>query len=248
VDGLLKLLGLLDFGKEEFKCKKFRFLLVFFGLVICVSSTIFLITISQSLGVTVFSSSTKLFTASTSNTISSYMGLESVLVFLTGVLTMYFLSSTMMAGRVRDIGLVKALGNTDKNGFGYLMAAPLMVAFFASIIGGFAGFSVSIIVIVCLFGLGAFSSFITGGVIISVGVAVVFFLLSWGVFSSQTAKALKMVSVSLLAGDESAFDFKKEKMEFIPRVAERLSSAFGVALKNMFRSRSRSKISLVVFL
>jgi ABC-type antimicrobial peptide transport system permease subunit len=235
---------MLDFGKEEIKHKKFRFLLVFFGLIICVSSTVFLLTISQSLGFSVFSSSSKLFTASISNTIANYIGFEGVIVFFTGVLTMYFLSSTMMAGRIRDIGLVKALGNTDKNAFGYLMSAPLIVMFFASLIGGLAGFSVSIGSIVFLFGQ-SFLSIVTKSLMISVGVAVVFFLLSWVVVSSQTAKALNRVSVSLLAGDASSFDFKKEKMESIPKFAERLSSSLSVALKNIFRSKTRSKIALV---
>jgi ABC-type multidrug transport system fused ATPase/permease subunit len=116
--------------------------------------------------------------------------------------------------------------------------------FFASLIGGLIGFSVSIIAIVSLFGF-SFSSFVTNGVIISVVVTGVFFLLSWVVVSSQTGKALKLVSVSLLAGDETSFDFKKEKMEFIPKFADRLSSALSVALKNIFRSKSRSKISLI---
>lgn len=239
----MKLLGMLDFGREEFRRKRFRFLLVFFGLVICVSSTIFLIAVSQSLGFSVFSSSVKMFTSSISRVISNFIGFEGVIVFLTGVLTMYFLSSTMMTGRIRDIGLVKALGNTDKNAFGYLMSAPLIVMFLASLIGGLAGFSVSIVVIVCVFGQ-SFLSIAVNSFMISAGVTVVFFLLSWIVVSSQTAKALNMVSVSLLSGDEAVFDFKREKLESMPKFAERLSSALGVALKNMFRSRSRSKIPL----
>ncbi|MDR0318618.1 MAG: ABC transporter permease [Nitrososphaerota archaeon] len=235
---------MLDFGKEEIKQKRFRFLLVFFGLVICVSSTIFLITVSQSLGFSVFSSSSKMFTASVSNVISSFMGFEVVVVFFIGVLTMYFLSSTLMAGRVRDIGLVKALGSAEKNAFGYLMSAPLIVMFFASLVGGLAGFSVSIAVIVCLFGQ-SFLSIVVNSLLISAGVTVVFFLLSWVVVSSQTAKALNLASVSLLSGDDVSFDFKKEKMEFISKFAQRLSSSLSVALKNIFRSKSRSKISFI---
>jgi len=184
-----------------------------------------------------------MFTSSISRVISNFIGFEGVIVFLTGVLTMYFLSSTMMTGRIRDIGLVKALGNTDKNAFGYLMSAPLIVMFLASLIGGLAGFSVSIVVIVCVFGQ-SFLSIAVNSFMISAGVTVVFFLLSWIVVSSQTAKALNMVSVSLLSGDEAVFDFKREKLESMPKFAERLSSALGVALKNMFRSRSRSKIPL----
>lgn len=238
------MLGLFDFGKKEIKHKKFRFLLVFLGLIFCVSSTIFLISVSQNLGFTVFSSSSKLFTVSISKIIANYMFFESVLVFLMGTLTLYFLSSAMMAGRVRNVGLVKVLGSMDKNGFGYLMVAPLMIMFFASIIGGVIGFSVSIMVIVGLFGY-SFSSFAINGIVISLGVTVVFFLLSWVVVSSQTGKALKIVSVGLLAGDETTFDFKEEKMEFIPKFAERLSSSLSITLKSMFRSRSRSKISLM---
>ena len=234
---------MLDFGKGEIKQKKFRFLLVFFGLIICVSSTIFLIAISQSLGFSVFSSSTKLFTVSISNIIANYIGFESVIIFLTGVIAMYFLSSTMIAGRIRDIGLIKALGNTDKNALGYLMSAPLIVTFFASLIGGLTGFLASIVTIVFLFGQSFLS--IATTILIAIGIAGVFFLLSWVVISSQTAKALNMVSVNLLAGDESAFDFKKEKMNTILKLAELLSSSLSVALKNMFRSKSRSKTSLI---
>ncbi|MDR2707811.1 MAG: hypothetical protein LBB87_03580, partial [Nitrososphaerota archaeon] len=241
---MLKLLGMLDFGKEEFKQKKFRFLLVFFGLIICVSNTIFLITVSQSLGFSVFSSSSKMFTASIANVISNFIVFEGVMVFLTGVLTMYFLSSTMMSGRVRDIGLVKALGSTDKNAFGYLMSAPLIVMFCASLIGGVAGFSASIVAVVCLFGQ-IYLSIVTNSLLISAVVTAVFFLLSWVVVSSQTAKALNRASVSLLAGDETAFDFKKEKMEFIHKFAQRVSSSLSVALKSIFRSKSRSKISFI---
>jgi len=235
---------MLDFGREEIKQKKFRFLLVFFGVIICVSSTIFLIAISQNLGFNVFSSSTKLFTAYISNIMSSYIVFEGVIVFLTGVLTIYFLSSTMMAGRIRDIGLVKALGNTDKNAFGYLMSAPLMIMFIASFTGGLLGFSVSIAASVVLFEQ-SFWLIATKTLLISVGVTGGFFLLSWSIVSSQTAKALNRVSVNLLSGDETSFDFKKEKIESLPKMAERLSSALSMAFKNMFRSKSRAKTSLI---
>jgi ABC-type lipoprotein release transport system permease subunit len=156
----------------------------------------------------------------------------------------YFLSSSMMAGRIRDIGLVKALGSTDKNGFGCLMAAPLIITFFASVVSGLIGLLASTVVSVYLFKF-SIASIITNNIIISIGITALSFLLSWVIIASRSEKALKLASVILLSGDSSAFDFKKEKIDFIPNIAERLSASFGFALKSIFRSKIRAKTAVI---
>jgi len=61
----------------------------------------------------------------------------------------------------------------------------------------------------------------------------------------RTNNAFKLASVNLLSGDRSYFDFENERIGLVKKVAEKLSPSVEIVLKSMFRSRSRSRTTIV---
>lgn len=238
------MLGTLDFAQKAFKHKKFQPAITLTGLVICVASTIFLVLLGQSLGLFFAQNVGTRFTNFLSSTISQFIYFDTALIFLVGLFVIYFLFSSLMSDRQKDVGLIKALGSKENLGFAYVMAEPLLIIIYGCIAGGLIG-SVAFIMYSAVFiptallsqGLVCFFLFLA--------FLVVSFLCSWVISSRKAEGFFKDTPVSLFAGDTQNFDFIKEDLVGLQKFLNRLPWSFQIVLKSIIRSRSRSKTAFV---
>jgi ABC-type antimicrobial peptide transport system permease subunit len=238
------LLGLLDFAKKAFKHRKIQPAITLLGLVICVASTIFLILLGQSLGLIFAQSTGTRFVNFLSSTISQFIYFDTALIFLVGMVVIYFLFTSMMADRQKDVGLIKALGSKENLGFGYVMAEPLLIIIYGCIGGGLIG-SITFIVYSAVF---LPNALLSQGLIcffLFLGFLVVSFLCSWIISSRKAEDFFKNTPVSLFAGDTQNFDFVKEDLIGLKKFLNRLPWSLQIVLKGIIRSRSKSKTALV---
>jgi ABC-type antimicrobial peptide transport system permease subunit len=238
------LLGLLDFAKKAFKHRKFQPVITLIGLTICVASTIFLILLGQGLGLIFAQSIGTRFTNFLSSTISQFIYFDTALIFIVGLVVIYFLFSSMMADRQKDVGLIKALGSKENLGFGYVMAEPLLIIIYGCIGGGLTGL-IAFIVYSALFLPGMLLSQGLVCFFLFLGLLVVSFLCSWVISSRKAEEFFKVTPVSLFAGDTQNFDFVKEQLVGIKKFLDKLPWSLQIVLKGMIRSRSKSKTAIV---
>jgi len=200
------LLDSLDFAKKAFKHRQFQPAITLIGLVVCVASTIFLILLGQGLGLIFAKNAGPRVAHFLSSTISQFIYFDTALIFLVGMVVLYFLFTSMMADRQKDVGLIKALGSKENLGFAYVMAEPMLIIIYGCAIGGLIG-SITFIVYSILFlpsvllsqGLTCFFLFLA-----FLGVS---FCVSWIISSRKAEEFFKDTPVSLFAGDTQNFDF-----------------------------------------
>jgi len=111
------LLETLDFAKKALKHRKLQPIIALTGLTICVASTVFLVLLGQGLGLIFAQTSGVKIVSFLSGIIAQFIYFEVVLIFLVGMGVIYFLFSSLMADRRRDVGLIKALGSIGETGF-----------------------------------------------------------------------------------------------------------------------------------
>ncbi len=243
MEGSPKLLDQLEFARKDFKHRRFQTLLAFSGLVICVSSTIFLILLGQNLGLTFVTKSASQLSSGLSNVISAFVGFDTILIFAIGMLTIYFLTSSMMANRIRDTGLIKAIGSTGETGRSYIMSGPLLVVISGCLVGGLVGI-IAFVTYAWAFLQTSLGQIVTDFFIFS-GILFASFVAAWFITGYQIEKAIKATSVNLLAGDIQNFNFEKEQLGSLKDLIERLPFSLKTVLKGMIRSRTKSKTALV---
>ncbi|MCL1978248.1 MAG: hypothetical protein FWG55_09160 [Candidatus Bathyarchaeota archaeon] len=146
-----------EFAKKAFKHRKFQPAIALIGLVICIASTIFLILLGQGFGLLFGSHVGTRFVNFLSSTIAQFIYFDTALIFLVGMVVIYFLFTSMMADRQKDVGLIKALGSKDDIGFSYVMAEPLLIIIYGCVLGGLLG-SITFIVYSAIFLPGALLS------------------------------------------------------------------------------------------
>jgi len=238
------LLGLLDFAKKSFRHRKFQPAITLIGLAICVASTIFLVLLGQGLGLLFTQNTGTRFVNFLSSTISQFIYFDTALIFLVGMVVIYFLFSSLMVDRQKDVGLIKALGSKENLGFGYVMAEPLLISIYGCISGGLLG-SVAFVI---------YSAWFLPNVLLSQGLICLFlflgflvisFLCSWIISSRRAEAFFRVTPVNLFAGDTQNFDFVKEQLEGLRKFLDRLPWSLQTVLKGIIRSRSRSKTAFV---
>jgi ABC-type antimicrobial peptide transport system permease subunit len=238
------LLEPLDFAKKAFKHRKFQPAITLIGLVICVASTIFLILLGQGLGLLFAESIGTRFVSFLSSTISQFIYFDTILVFLVGMVVIYFLFTSLMADRQKDAGLIKALGSKERLGFGYVMAEPLLIIIYGCIGGGLIG-SIAFIVYSVVFLPGALLSQGLICFFLFLVFLVVSFCGSWVISSRKAEEMFRVTPVNLFAGDTQNFDFVKEQLVGLRKFLDQLPWTLQVVLKGIIRSRSKSKTAIV---
>jgi len=238
------LLGLLDFAKKSFRHRKFQPAITLIGLTICVASTIFLILLGQGLGLLFTQNTGTRFVNFLSSTISQFIYFDTALIFLVGMVVIYFLFSSLMVDRQKDVGLIKALGSKENLGFGYVMAEPLLISIYGCISGGLLG-SVAFVVYSVVFLPNVLLSQGLICLFLFLGFLVVSFLCSWIISSRRAEAFFRVTPVNLFAGDTQNFDFVKEQLEGLKKFLDRLPWSLQTVLKGIIRSRSRSKTAFV---
>ena len=238
------MLGPLDFAKKAFKHRKLQPAITLIGLIICVASTIFLVLLGQGLGLIFAESVGTRFVSFLSSTISQFIYFDTVLIFLVGMVVIYFLFTSMMADRQKDVGLIKALGSKENLGFAYVMAEPLLIIIYGCVVGGLIGLGVFIVYAVVFLPI----------VLLSQGLVCLFlflvflgvsFCVSWVISSRKAEWFFKVTPASLFAGDVQNFDFVKEQLVGLRKFLDRLPWTFQVVFKGIIRSKSKSKTSIV---
>jgi len=214
------------------------------GMIICVASTVFLVLLGQGLGLIFAPTSGVKIVSFLSASIAQFIYFDTVLIFLVGMGVIYFLFTSMMADRRRDVGLIKALGSIGEGGFSYVMAEPLLIIMYGCVLGGLTGLSVFIgYALVFLPGTLLAQGWLYGLMVL--GLLVGFFCGSWVICSRKAEEYFRVVSVSLFAGDVQSFDFVKEQLEGLKKFLDRLPWLFQVTFKGMIRSRSKTKTAMV---
>jgi len=123
------------FSINDLSRRKLQTSLVILGLALCVASTLFLLLLSDKIGVGIFSVVGHKLTASFSAVFSRFIIFVVLLVFVAGIVIISFLVHAMMSQRIRDIGLMKAAGCPNDLVFGYFMNELVIVTIVGCLLG-----------------------------------------------------------------------------------------------------------------
>jgi len=119
--------------------RKFQTSSIIISLALCTASTLFLLLFSEKLGFEISFIVEGKLTIGFSRVFPPFLMLISLLVLVTGVVIVSFLVFVMMSQRVRDIGLMRAVGCPNDFIFGYFMTELLTVTFVSCSLGVILG-------------------------------------------------------------------------------------------------------------
>jgi len=238
------LLDSLDFARKTVKHRKIQPIITLLGLVICVASTIFLVLLGQGLGLIFTQTIVTRFINFLSITISQFIYFDTALIFIIGMVVIYFLFTSMMADRQKDVGLIKALGSKKNIGYSYVMAEPMLIIIYGCALGGVLGSSIFIVYSAVFLPNTLLSQGLTYFFLFAI-LLVISFCVTWVISSRKAEKFFKNTPVNLFAGDTQNFDFVKEQLVGLGKFLDRLPWMLQIALKGMIRSRSKSKTTIV---
>lgn len=119
--------------------RKLQTTLIIMSLTLCVASTLFLLLFSEKLGFGILQMVEGKLTASFSLVFSQFITFVAFLIFVVGAVIIAFLVFIMMIQRVRDIGLMKAVGCPNGMIFGYFIAELLIISFTGCFLGVIMG-------------------------------------------------------------------------------------------------------------
>ena len=124
-----------SFPMNDLLRRKLQTSLIIISLTSCVASTLFLLLFSEKIGFGISLMVESKLTAGFSTIFSRFIIFTGLLIFVVGAVIMSFLVFVMMSQRVRDIGLMKAVGCPNDVIFGYFMTELLVV----TLVGCFLG-------------------------------------------------------------------------------------------------------------
>jgi ABC-type antimicrobial peptide transport system permease subunit len=116
-----------SFSINDLLRRKLQTGLIILGLALCVASTLFLVLLSDRLGLRTFSVAENKLTVSFANVFSQFILFTEFLIFAVGTATISFLVYAMMSQRTRDVGLMKATGCLNDLVFGYFVTELIIV-------------------------------------------------------------------------------------------------------------------------
>jgi ABC-type antimicrobial peptide transport system permease subunit len=120
--------------------RKLQTSLTFISLTTCVASTLFLLLLSDQIGLGITSVTQNTLTIGHSAIFSNFLLFVGLLVFAVGAVIVSFVAFLMMTQRTRDFGLIKAAGCSNSLVFGYFLTELLLVTFLGCILGVGLGF------------------------------------------------------------------------------------------------------------
>ncbi|HEY4674983.1 MAG TPA: FtsX-like permease family protein [Candidatus Bathyarchaeia archaeon] len=115
--------------------RKLQTALVLISLTLCVSSTLFLLLFSEKIGLGILTMAQDKLTPGFSSVFSQFIIFLGFLIFIVGGIIVSFMVFVMMAHRIRDIGLMKAMGCPNDLIFGYFITELLIVTFAGCLLG-----------------------------------------------------------------------------------------------------------------
>ncbi|OGD44096.1 hypothetical protein A3K79_04475 [Candidatus Bathyarchaeota archaeon RBG_13_46_16b] len=118
---------------------------VVIGLALCVASTLFLLLLGDRIGFHILSVTESVLTPNFAKVFSNFIVFAGFLTFLISTVIIAFMVYVMMAQRIRDIGLMKAIGCPNDLVFGYFMNELVIVAFAGCLLGVFLGLAMDYI-------------------------------------------------------------------------------------------------------
>ncbi len=128
-----------SFPLRDLARRRFQTLLTMLSLIVCVSVTIFLVLFGQNLGVQLFSVSGEGLTFGFSSILYTFILVVVVLNSVTGIVIAYFLISLATSDRVRDIGIMKAIGCLTDKVFSYFSTELAIIVFVGCGVGTVLG-------------------------------------------------------------------------------------------------------------
>jgi putative ABC transport system permease protein len=143
-----------SFSMNDLLRRKMQTSLVIVSLTISVASTLFLLLFAEKIGFGISSMVEGKFTAGFSEIFSPFILLLTILIFAAGIVMISFTAFLMTSQRIRDIGLMKAVGCPNDILFGYFFTELLIVTFVGCLFGTVLGVIMDITSISLLNGLG----------------------------------------------------------------------------------------------
>ena len=125
----------ISFPVEDLLRRKFQTGLTVASLTLGVASTVYLLLLGERIGVSIFRATEDVLTSGLRVTFSHFISFAGLLTIVgAGVMVAYTIF-VMMSQRVRDIGLMKAVGCPNDLVFGYFATELLIIAFSSSLLG-----------------------------------------------------------------------------------------------------------------
>jgi ABC-type antimicrobial peptide transport system permease subunit len=143
-----------SFSMNDLLRRKMQTSLVIISLALAVASTLFLLLFAQRIGFGISSMVEGKLTAGFSEIFSPFMILLTILIFAAGIVMISFTAFLMTSQRIRDIGLMKAVGCPNDILFGYFFTELLIVTFLGCLFGTVLGLIMDITSASLLNGLG----------------------------------------------------------------------------------------------
>jgi ABC-type antimicrobial peptide transport system permease subunit len=128
-----------SFPVNDLLRRKLQTALTVVGLTLCVASTVFLLLFGDRVGVGVSMSVEGKLTAGFSSIFSPFIIFLAFLIFIVGIVIISFTVFVMMSQRVKDIGLMRAVGCPNNIVFGYFMTELLIVTVAGCLLGAIFG-------------------------------------------------------------------------------------------------------------
>jgi len=211
-----------SFSMNDLLRRKLQTSLIVISLTLCVASTLFLLLFSEKIGFGIFFMAEGKLTTGFSIIFSLFIIFNGLLIFIVGAAIMSFMVFVMMSQKVRDIGLMKAVGCPNDLVFGYFITELLVV----TVTGCFLGVVLGILADFASTSL--FSSF--GFQISQKPINFWFVLLVFGLF----------FALALIFGAKPILDTTKVS----PAKALSPSYHLGVSKESSFRVTSKSGLTM----
>lgn len=223
-----------SFPVNDLLRRKLQTTLVVVSLALSVGSTLFLLLFAENIGSGLSLTVEDKLTLGFSRIFSPFILLLTVLIVGAGVVMVFFMISLMMSQRVRDIGLIKAVGCPSDLVFGYFLTELLIIVFLGCflgiILGVLAGYASSDFLSLLGFQMGPFQLNLGS----TVAVFMLFLAIGLAVGTTSVFRASRMTPVNAMS-PEYRFG-TMANTEFRTLSSRRMT--FAVALRGVIRRRS----------
>lgn len=201
--------------------RKFQTGVIIIGLALCVASTLFVFSLGNGMGVATFATTENKLTPGFAIVFSRFVILAEILVFTIGIVTISFLTHTMMSQRIKDVGLMKAAGCPNDVVFSYFMNELVIVTL--------ASCSLGVV-------LGILADYVSGGALVGMGLQVIPWQINpWVVLAIFAA----FVLLSLIVGTRPILAATRVR----PAVALSPSFSYGLSRESDFKGVAKAGLT-----
>jgi len=213
--------------------RRFQTSITILSMALCVATTTFFILFGESLGVGVLTTAGERLTIGISNILSRFILMVVILNSAAGVLAATLLTSISLTERVRDIGVMKAVGCLTDMVFGYLSVELSITILAGCAIGTLGGILASQLSIYMMNAAGFHIQPRTPNLSTLIPVLVSFMAASYILGAHRIVKAIRIKPVEAL----SPLSQLKTERRLGGRVPSRLGFGWRVALRTLMRRR-----------